>query len=144
MYESIQEVMEKKRIKLSWCKNRNTPYNWAQRDDRSLPFIIYNSLHVSSPPPPSRKYNNSKLKQIPYNKLLRDCIWELSSHTTLKPAFHMIAIATIAGNWFPYDRYDRYDRCDRWTFFFSAIVAITREPGLREDNKASADASFHE
>ena len=53
----------------------------------------------------------------------------------------MIAIATIAGNCFPYDR---YDRCDRWTFFFSAIVAITREPGLREDNKASADASFHE
>ena len=55
MYESIQEVMEKKRIKLSWCKNRNTPYNWAQRDDRSLPFIIYNSLHVSSPPAPFQK-----------------------------------------------------------------------------------------
>ena len=54
---------------------------------------------------------------------------------------------TIAGNWFPYDR---YDRCDRWTFFFSAIaaiiaiVAITWKPGLREDNKTSADASVHE
>ena len=97
MYESIQEVMEKKRIKLSWCKNRNTPYNWAQREDRSLPFIIHNSLQVSSPPPPSKKYDNSTLKQIPYNKLLS------------KGLYLGIVFTYDTKACFPYDR-DRYDR----------------------------------
>ena len=38
--------------------------------------------------------------------------------------FYISAIATIAGEWFP------YDRCDRGTFFFSAIIVSIRKPRL--------------
>ena len=68
---------------------------------------------------------------------LTQCILVLLlSLRSLESGFHMIAtiaevelksisaivVATIAGEWFP------YDRCDRWTFF-SAVVAIIWKPG---------------
>ena len=47
-------------------------------------------------------------------------------------------MATIPGQWFPYDR---CDHCDRCTFFYSAIVAIIWKPGLSTKRVTKCDVT---
>ena len=43
--------------------------------------------------------------------------WYFAVGNAVHPA--MVAVATIAGDWFPYDYCDRYDRCDRIEVYLS-------------------------